>query len=74
MRAATVPSRSARRGEIIAHMEAALLGAHQHCRVHREIYAGTTFTSEPRRYAPKIGLNVPVRRGRSTGGAAEGGR
>src|SRR5260370_11115937 len=48
-----------KREKVIVHMAAGLLGACRYFRVHREAYAGATFTSEPRRNAPKVGRNDP---------------
>ncbi len=46
-----------KREKIIAYMAAGLLGAYRYFREHREACAGTTFTPEPRRTAPKVGRN-----------------
>jgi len=47
------------REDVIVHMAAGLLGAYRYFRAHRQAYAGTTFTPEPRRNAPKVGRNDP---------------
>ena len=53
------PISTEKREEVIVHMAAGLLGAYQYFRAHRQAYAGTTFTPEPRRNAPKVGRNDP---------------
>jgi uncharacterized protein YecA (UPF0149 family) len=48
-----------KREEVIAHMAAGFVEAYEYFREHRENYAGTTFTSESRGNAPKVGRNDP---------------
>jgi uncharacterized protein len=48
-----------KREEVIVHMAAGLIGAYRYFRSHREAYAGTGFTPEPRRRASKVGRNDP---------------
>jgi uncharacterized protein len=45
-----------KRGEVIVHMAAGLLGAYRYFRAHRQVEAGA-HRSEPRRNAPKVGRN-----------------
>lgn len=47
------------RENVTAHMVAGLLGAYRYFREHRQDYASTVFTPEPRRSTPKIGRNDP---------------
>src|ERR1019366_2192283 len=46
-----------KREEVIVHMAAGLVAAYRYFREHRQAHIGTTFTPEPRRYAPKVGRN-----------------
>ena len=46
------------REDVIAHMAAGLVGAYRYFRAHRQVSSGA-HTSEPRRYAPKVGRNDP---------------
>ena len=50
---------SPERENVTAHMVAGLLGAYRYFREHRQDYASTVFTPEPRRSTPKIGRNDP---------------
>lgn len=53
------PINPEKREEVIVLMAAGLLGAYRYFREHREAYAGTTFTREPRRNVSKTGRNNP---------------
>jgi len=48
-----------KREELMLRMAAGLVAAYRYFRAHRQAYAGTTFTPEPRRTAPKVGRNDP---------------
>ena len=45
------------REEVIVHMAAGLVSAYRYFREHRQAPIGTTFTTGPRRQAPKVGRN-----------------
>jgi len=47
------------REDVIVHMAAGVSGTYEYFREHRQDYASTVFTPEPRRSTPKVGRNDP---------------